>query len=66
MAIPSEWAELLVSPTQPYLRVSKVCLMLQGRSYVVTIVESTAFRREIVDCDTRDRFSLDRVRMVHD
>ena len=37
MAIPSkwagppvEWAGLPVSPTLPYLRVSKVCLMLPG------------------------------------
>ena len=30
MAIPSEWAGLPVSPTLPYLRVSKVCLMLAG------------------------------------
>ena len=27
MAIPSEWVGLPVSPTLPYLRVSKVCLM---------------------------------------
>ena len=40
--------------------------LLPGRSYLVTIVEITAFRREIIDCNTRDRFSLDRVRMVHD
>ena len=31
MAIPSEWAGLPVSPTLPYLRVSKVCLMHPGR-----------------------------------
>ena len=30
MAISSEWAGLPVSPTLPYLRVSKVCLMPSG------------------------------------
>ena len=37
MAIPSEWAGLPVSPTLPYLRVSKVCLMPPGHSKMFNI-----------------------------
>ena len=37
-----------------------------GHSYLVTIVEINAFLPEIVDCDTCDKFSLDRVRVLHD
>ena len=33
MAISSEWAGLRVSPTLPYLRVSKVCLMPPGNTW---------------------------------
>ena len=40
--------------------------LFPSHRYLVTIVEITAFLREIVDCDTRDRFSLDRVRVLHD
>ena len=40
--------------------------LFPGHSYLVTIVGITAFLREIDDCDTRDRFCLDRVRMLHD
>ena len=36
-----------------------------GHSYLVTIVGITAFLREIVDCDTHDRFCLDRFRVLH-
>ena len=40
--------------------------LFPGPSYFVAIVEITAFLREIVDCDIRYRFCLDRVRMLHD
>ena len=40
--------------------------LFPGPSYLVTIVGITAFLREIVDGDTRDRFFLDRVQMLHD
>ena len=38
MAISSEWAGLPVSPTLPYLRVSKVCLMPPGPLFSLTFL----------------------------
>ena len=67
MAIPSEWAGLPVSPTLPYLRVSKVCLMRPGD-------RERAMRATIRWCNAVPRFVIVYIRghvtitvlLVHD
>ena len=41
---PVEWADLPVSPSLPYLRVSKICLMLPGQTPHIAAEYSAASR----------------------
>ena len=59
-----KWSMDIVAIIPSFIE-SKSGLFL-GHSYLVTIIGITAFLREIVDGDTRDRFCLDRVWMLHD